>query len=94
MTDGFTLITYDIADRKRLARVAKVAEAWGERVQRSVFITRTSQRDVIWMREAFEREMDPKRDKLLIIRVVGTLPPEMLTVGPQATLQTPLFWAV
>ncbi|MEW6287105.1 MAG: CRISPR-associated endonuclease Cas2 [Chloroflexota bacterium] len=33
----FYLLTYDIADPKRLAKVAKAMEAVGERVQDSVF---------------------------------------------------------
>lgn len=34
---SFYLLTYDIADPKRLAKVAKAMEAVGERVQDSVF---------------------------------------------------------
>jgi CRISPR-associated protein Cas2 len=33
----FILIAYDIADDRRLKQVAKLMEAYGERVQRSVF---------------------------------------------------------
>ncbi|MEK6320469.1 MAG: CRISPR-associated endonuclease Cas2 [Acidobacteriota bacterium] len=33
----FILIAYDIADNRRLKQVAKLMEAYGERVQRSVF---------------------------------------------------------
>ena len=33
----FILIAYDIADARRLRQVAKLMEAYGERVQRSVF---------------------------------------------------------
>ena len=31
------LVTYDIADPRRLRRVAKVSEGFGRRVQKSVF---------------------------------------------------------
>ncbi len=33
----FILIAYDIADNRRLKQVAKLMEAYGERVQKSVF---------------------------------------------------------
>ena len=33
----FIMVAYDIADHKRLRRVAKVMEGYGHRVQRSIF---------------------------------------------------------
>jgi CRISPR-associated protein Cas2 len=33
----FILIAYDVADERRLKQIAKLMEAYGERVQRSVF---------------------------------------------------------
>jgi CRISPR-associated protein Cas2 len=37
MKRSFYLLTYDIADKKRLAKIAKTMEAVAERVQDSVF---------------------------------------------------------
>jgi CRISPR-associated protein Cas2 len=44
MSGGFMLflIAYDIADPKRLRRVARAMEKWGTRCQKSVFILRGS----------------------------------------------------
>ena len=37
MESKFWLVSYDIADARRLRRVAKIMEAFGARVQKSVF---------------------------------------------------------
>lgn len=37
MTSNFVLIAYDVSDDRRLKQVAKLMEAYGKRVQKSVF---------------------------------------------------------
>jgi CRISPR-associated protein Cas2 len=64
-----TLVAYDIANPKRLHRVAKVCEDWGMRIQYSVFECRLEA-------DAFDRfwseliaVVDPKTDKLTAFKI-------------------------
>jgi CRISPR-associated protein Cas2 len=56
------LITYDIANPKRLYRIAKVMEDYGQRVQYSVFEAELTSRLFKEMRLRTEAEMDFQED--------------------------------
>jgi len=63
------LVTYDVntetaAGRKRLRRVAKVCERFGQRVQKSVFECRVGQRELVRLRAALIDEINASRDSL------------------------------
>jgi len=44
---AFYLLTYDIADPKRLVKIARIMEANGERVQDSVFEAYLSEEELV-----------------------------------------------
>ncbi len=76
-----TLIAYDIAEPKRLHRVAKVCEDWGMRVQYSVFECRLEA-------DAFERfwtdllgVIDPKLDRLVAYKICSKCARDIHTAG-------------
>lgn len=80
------LVTYDIdtADRegeRRLARVAKVCEAYGVRVQYSVFECRLS--EVTYQRLEYELAdvMDPSVDSVRLYRIPGSLEEIRTSIG-------------
>jgi len=56
------LITYDIANSRRLQRVAKVMLDYGIRVQRSIFEANISPAQFRVLRERTEAEMDFQED--------------------------------
>jgi len=56
------LITYDIANARRLQRVAKVMLDYGLRVQRSIFEADVSPAQFRELRERTEAEMDFQED--------------------------------
>ncbi|MCA1985285.1 MAG: CRISPR-associated endonuclease Cas2 [Desulfovibrio sp.] len=56
----YYLIAYDIADARRLQRIAKIMEDYGRRVQRSIF----------------EAELDGNQFARLQARVAGQVDPE------------------
>jgi CRISPR-associated protein Cas2 len=58
------IVTYDIADRRRLARVAKILEEHGLRLQRSVFECLLAPKDLKRLRRRLEQEMEPDEDGL------------------------------
>ncbi len=61
------LVTYDIRDAKRLRKVAKACEDFGERRQYSVFSCRISARDLIRLKARLHEILDLKADQVLFI---------------------------
>ena len=94
-----SLVTYDIAtaDRggaRRLARVARVCEGYGLRVQKSVFECRLSP-------EAHERlvselvdVIDPRCDSVRIYRFNGPVDISRTTLGVATAVQPGDLWIV
>jgi len=58
------VIAYDIAHRRRLYRVAKTLEGWGERVQESVFECWLTQAELAELRQALRRLIHPQQDRI------------------------------
>ncbi len=67
-----TVVAYDITDHKRLARVAKVCEDYGVRVQYSVFECRLD--------EDLE-EIDEDEDRMVAYKIDARCAKETLTAG-------------
>jgi CRISPR-associated protein Cas2 len=68
------LVTYDVnttttAGRRRLRRVAKVCEAFGQRVQFSVFECIVNAAQLEQLKHQLEKEVEPKQDSLRIYRL-------------------------
>ena len=68
------LVTYDVATdssegQRRLRRVAKVCEAYGQRVQKSVFECLVSAAELELLRHRLEQEISIKEDSLRIYRL-------------------------
>lgn len=61
------LIAYDIADEKRLRRVAKVMEAYGERLQYSVFLCDLSGVELVGWRGDILRVLDLAADSVVVL---------------------------
>lgn len=60
-------MAYDIANPKRLRRVCKVMEAYGERLQYSVFISDLSPSELVHARAEVEDEMLMTEDSVVIV---------------------------
>lgn len=56
------LAVYDIADPRRLRRVAKLMQSYGERVQKSVFECKLSRRDFLQMLRQAKTMLEPDAD--------------------------------
>lgn len=68
------LVTYDVstedaAGRRRLRRVAKVCQAYGQRVQKSVFECRLNSVQLEGLKHALLNEILPSEDNLRIYRL-------------------------
>lgn len=56
------IVAYDIADPRRLVRVAKVIKDYGTRVQKSIFEISVDQNIFAEMKSRIEEEIDPLED--------------------------------
>jgi CRISPR-associated protein Cas2 len=65
------LISYDIASDKRRAKVAKVLEAFGDRVQQSVFECDLSAAQLARLRERLARHLLNTEDSVRIYPLCG-----------------------
>jgi len=63
------LVTYDISDSKRLRRVFRILEGYGEWVQLSVFQCRLSKRRHQRLVAELETEIEPHEDHVLLFRL-------------------------
>lgn len=80
------VITYDVntetkAGRRRLRRVAKLCEDYGQRVQFSVFECSVDEMQMDALLAAFADEIDGKLDSLRIYRLHGSREGAVYTLG-------------
>ncbi len=61
---NFYIISYDISDEKRLKRVAKFLEDWGERKQKSVFECWLTEEELKQVKEGLKEIINPKEDRV------------------------------
>lgn len=69
------LVTYDVATdtaagRRRLRRIAKICEGYGQRVQKSVFECTLSPADLEQLRHKLARVIDESEDSLRFYRLL------------------------
>lgn len=63
------IVTYDIADPKRLQRVFKTMRNYGDHLQLSVFECQLSRADLVLLKDRLQEIIDPKEDQVLFIRL-------------------------
>jgi CRISPR-associated protein Cas2 len=76
-----TLVAYDITSPKRLARVAKVCENFGVRVQYSVFECRLEEDEFLEFWLKLLGEIDETEDRLVAYKIDARSAKETLTAG-------------
>ncbi len=62
MSEQYYLVAYDIADEKRLVRVAKKMESYGVRVQKSIFEAALDPASKTKLQAALLELIDPEED--------------------------------
>lgn len=78
---AYDVATYDAAGRKRLRRVARACEAYGQRVQRSVFECALNEMDLERLVARLRAEMDESADSVRIYRLREPLARHLQTLG-------------
>lgn len=89
--DMEVLVAYDVTTetpegRRRLRRVAKVCEAYGQRVQKSVFECIVNGADLEQLRHRLRSEVEPTEDSLRIYRLREPRERFLQVIGRQPAL--------
>ena len=88
------VVAYDISDDHRRARVAAVLQAYGDRIQRSVFVATIDTEQLNEARERISQIVNPETDSVYVFRQCGACW-EAVGVHGQATVAgEALYWAV
>ncbi len=61
------IVTYDIADPKRLRRVFKTMRAWGDHLQLSVFECQLTRLDLVRLRGELDEIIHHNQDQVLLV---------------------------
>lgn len=61
------LLAYDIRDPQRLQKVARCVEAFGDRVQYSVFVCDLSNVELVYLKTNLEPLIDRQEDSVMVI---------------------------
>ena len=80
-TEMLSLVAYDIADHKRLARVARICEDFGVRVQYSIFECRLDEIEFTEFWRQLIAEIDEEEDRLVAYKIDARSAKETLTAG-------------
>jgi CRISPR-associated protein Cas2 len=75
------LVAYDIADPKRLRKVARTCEDFGTRKQYSVFLCRLSPTDLVRLRSRLYDVLNLAEDQVLFVPVCGKCVERIDTLG-------------
>jgi len=81
------LITYDIADHRRLQRVAKLMESYGVRLQKSVFECLLRPEDLNRLLRKLTKEMELETDGLKCFPLCKSCDQKRTVLGPSADTQ-------
>lgn len=89
-----TLVAYDIAHPKRLARVARVCEDYGVRVQYSVFECRLEEPEFenFWL--SLLEEIDEDEDRVVAYKIDARCAKETLTAGTMVCTEKAVCYLV
>jgi CRISPR-associated protein Cas2 len=82
------LIAYDIANPRRLRRVCKIMEGYGERLQYSVFISDLSPSELVHARAEVEEAMLMTEDSVVIVDLGEVVDARFLFLGRHRPLPT------
>lgn len=88
------LVAYDIADPRRLRRVAEALEEVGERVQKSVFECGLSAAGLAALRARVRQLIDAEEDRVLFQPLCNACRHRITWQGKPPPAATEAFWIV
>jgi len=91
----FILVTYDIPDDKRRGKIAKILEAYGERVQYSVFECDLAERQETKLLKELQQVVTEAEDSIRVYRLCAGCLKQIKTLGQaKPPAETPDFYLV
>ena len=89
-----TVLAYDISAQKRLARVARVCEDFGVRVQYSIFECRLDEKEFadFWLK--LLEEIDEDEDRIVAYKIDARCAKETLTAGTMVCSEKSLCYLI
>ena len=88
------VIAYDISDDRRRARVAAILQAYGDRVQRSVFIVTAGEDMLREARDRISQIINPQTDSVYVFRQCAPCWEAVGIYGQATVSHEALYWAV
>ncbi len=88
------MIAYDISDDRRRAHVAAVLQAYGDRVQRSVFVVTVDEDMLREARDRISQIINPHTDSVYIFRQCAACWEAVGIYGQATVSHEAPYWAV
>ena len=85
------IVTYDIADPKRLRKVSKICGRYLKKVQKSVFEGELTKSQLYTLKEDLKKEMDESEDNIIIYFVTRPSVKKRITLGKETEDQYIIF---
>ena len=77
------MICYDVMNDRRRARVAKLLEGWGRRVQRSVFECEVSSKEYRELSAKLSRLIKPSEDCVRLVALCADCQARVIAMGAE-----------
>jgi CRISPR-associated protein Cas2 len=87
------VITYDVVEDRRRARIAHTLQAHGQRIQRSVFVCTVDPTVVTGLRRQLDRMLDPDTDSIYVFRQCASCWSATGLHGQAVRQEEPIYWA-
>jgi CRISPR-associated protein Cas2 len=88
------VITYDISEDRRRARVAAHLQVWGDRIQRSVFVCTLDDTALTDLTGKIGEIIDPDTDAVHVFRQCAGCWTDVRVLGQATVDDDPYYWAV
>ncbi|MEW6380258.1 MAG: CRISPR-associated endonuclease Cas2 [bacterium] len=83
----FIVVSYDIVDDQKRARVARVLKDYGARVQYSVFECKINEKQIIDLKNRLTKAINLKEDSIRIYSVCQECTKKITLIGESTTIQ-------
>jgi len=88
------LASYDISEDGRRAQIAALIQAWGTRIQKSVYLCQLEESDLLDLIERVKSLMNLHTDSFLVLRQCKDCWDAVTVVGQASPRPDALYWAV
>jgi len=88
------VIAYDISDDHRRSRVAATLQAYGDRIQRSVFLATVDDGQLAEVRQRIDAIINPATDSVYVFRQCAACWDAVGIHGQATVVDEPLCWTV